>query len=416
MISRTSSEILVEQLPNGLTLLYEAMPWLRSASLGLFTPMGAAGDPLGQEGSATVHSEWTGKGAGQLDSRAFSAALDSLGVRRSTGADRSNSSMVASLLVDTIPQALPLLASQVLEPALPEGEFENARQSALQELASLQDQPSARLSEALAAATFESGHGRSPFGTAEGLAALTPESVRADRAARYGAAGSILAVAGGIDWPDLKRLVAEYFGSWTGTAAAHEAPSFSKPSISHVVADTAQVQIGLSFQALAPDHDDWQLQSLAVGVLSGGMGARLFREVREKRGLVYSVGAAVRAVRGAGYIIGYAGTTPQKAEETMDVMQAEFRRLAEGVSESELERARQGKLTRLIMQGESSAARASGLAGDWYLRGKASTLDEVAAEVRSVTLDQLNGWLAESRLPEPTVVTLGPDGTDDHSE
>lgn len=413
MTSANNPEIHIHRLDNGLMLLFEPMPWLRSVSLGLYTPMGATDDPPGQEGSATVHSEWTSKGAGQLDSRAFSAALDDLGVRRSSQADRANSSISASLLVDTLPQALPLLASQVLEPRLDDADFESARQMALQELASLQDQPSARLSEALARATFTSGHGRSAMGTEEGLAALTPQSVRADRAERYGADGSMLAVAGGIAWEDLKDLVEEHFGSWGGEAARPAVPEFAPPGSSHVTADTAQVQIGMSFRALAPDHEDWQLQSLASLVLSGGMGARLFSEVREKRGLVYSVGAAVRGVRGAGYLVGYAGTTPQKADETRNVMLVEFRRLSEGISAEELERARQGKLTRLIMQGESSSSRVAGLAADWYLRGKCSTLTEVADEVRAIQLEQLNGWLAANSLPEPVVVTLGPDKAGD---
>ena len=413
MTSPTSKEIITHRLDNGLTVLFEPMPWLRSISLGIYTPMGASGDPAGQDGSAVVLSEWSGRGAGSLDSRSYSAALDALGVRRGSQADRSNSSVAASMLVDTLPQALPLLASQVTAPQLQDAEFENARQAALQELASLQDQPSARLSVALARATFRSGHGRSPLGSEEGLAALTPDSVRADRLARHGADGSLLAVAGGIDWPELLKLAEEHLGGWGGKAAAALEPEFADSGEQHISADTSQVQIGMSFRALPADHPDWQLQSLATLVLSGGMGARLFTEVREKRGLVYNVGAAVRAVRGAGYLIGVAGTTPQKAQETIDVMLAEFRKLKDGVSKEELERAKQGKLTSLIMQGESSSSRVSGLAGDWFLRGEASSLSQVADEVRAVSLDELNAWLAAGQLPEPVVVTLGPDRTGD---
>ena len=398
-----------ERLPNGLTLLFEPMPWLRSVSLGLLVPMGAATDPDGYEGSATIHSEWSLKGAGELDARAHSAAIDSLGVRRGASADRNTTNFGASLLVDTLAPALPLLASQVREPRLADDDFEKARQMGLQELASLADQPSARLFEALAAATFDSGHGRSAFGTAEGLTALTPASVRADRAARFGAEGSILAVAGGADWDELRQLVSESYGSWDAVAEGPVKPEFAGTKRVHVAADTQQMQIGLSFRALAPDHEDWLLQSLAIDVMSGGMGARLFSEVREKRGLVYSVGAAARALRGAGYIIGYAGTTAQRSAETLSVMLAEFRRLSDGVSHEALERARQGRLTRLVMQGESSGARANRLAADMYLRGRVRTLEEAADDVRAITLEQVNSWLAENRLPDPTVVTLGPD-------
>ena len=109
------------------------------------------------------------------------------------------------------------------------------------------------------------------------------------------------------------------------------------------------------------------------------------------------------------HTVGYAGTTAQRSQETLSVMLDEFRRLSEGVTHEELERARQGRLTRLVMQGESSGARANRLASEMYLRGKVRTLEETADDVRSVTLEQLNSWLAANRLPDPTVVTLGPD-------
>lgn len=410
MPEKPQTHIHTARLDNGLTLLFQSMPWLRSVSLGLQTRVGSATDPNGQEGSATVASEWSNRGAGALASREFSAALDALGVRRGGGSDRETTSLGASLLVDTLPEALKLLALQVKEPKLEDAEFESSRELALQDLKSLADQPSARLAEALSAATFASGHGRSPYGTLEGLAALTPDSVRHDLSSRSGPEGAILAVAGGVSWPELQDLVQEQLGDWTGPAAGLSQPEFNRSSRQHVSADTSQVQIGLSFTGLPPQHADWLLQSVAIGVLSGGMGARLFTEVREKRGLVYSVGAGVRAVRDAGYIIGYAGTTPQKADETLEVMLAEFRRLSEGVTEGELERARQGRLTRLILQGEASGSRASGLASDYWLRGRTRTLEEIAEETRALTLTDLNDWLVRTRLPEPTIVTLGPDG------
>lgn len=399
-----------ETLPGGLTLLFEPMPWLSSASLALFVPMGAATDPAGQEGSAAVHAAWAGKAADGDDARTFSAAFDRLGVRRGYGAERNYSTVSASLLAETLPRALPLITAQLRRPNLTDSDFRSARQLALQELASLEDQPASRLGEALSAATFESGHGRSAFGTKAGLEQLDPASVRADRAERHGAAGSVLALSGGCDWEEVRALVAEQFGDWQGGTPPAETPMFSAPGRQHIEADTAQVQIGLSYRALPPEHPDTVLQSLGTAVLSGGMGARLFSEVREKRGLVYAVGASGRAVRGAGWTVGYASTTPARAEETLNVMQAEFSRLAEGVTAEELQRARQGLLTRLVMQGEASGARTSMLAGDWLLRGRVETVRDKLDRLRAVTLEQLNEWLAANPYGDPVTVTLGPAG------
>lgn len=398
-----------DTLDNGLTVLLEPMPWLRSASVALLLPAGSATDPVGGEGSATILNDWTSRGAGELDSRAFTAAVDALGVRRGGSADRESTTFAASLIAERLESWLALLALQLRSPQLDDDEFEGARELAQQELASLKDRPSSRLFESLTRAYFSSGHGRSPYGTAEGLASLTPAAVRDDFVARYTPSGAILAVAGGVSWEELKGAVSRSgLADWRGGAQRNEEPVVAGAGAGHVDADTAQTQIGLCFPALAPGHADWYLQSLAAGVLSGGSSARLFTEVREKRGLVYAVGAAVRAVRGAGYVIGYAGTTPERAEETLDVMLAEFRRLRQGVTADEFERARKGRLSELVLQGESSGARAGALVADQFLRGGPRQLAEIEAALLAVSLDQVNGFLERTELADPTVLTLGP--------
>jgi predicted Zn-dependent peptidase len=123
---------------------------------------------------------------------------------------------------------------------------------------------------------------------------------------------------------------------------------------------------------------------------------------------VYSVGASYRALHGFGYTLGYAGTTPERADETLRVVLAELGKLSQGVEADELERARTGILSSVVMQGESSSARASRLASDALLQGRARTLDEIRGEVEKVDLKRINDYLAEHPFPEPTVVTLGP--------
>lgn len=176
----------------------------------------------------------------------------------------------------------------------------------------------------------------------------------------------------------------------------------------HIDAKTAQTQIGVAFEALPPGHPDWYKNALAVGVLSKGMGSRLFSEVREKRGLVYSVMAVGRAVRGYGYTLAYAGTTPERADETLRVLLGELVRLREGVSTEELERARTGLLSGLVMEGESSGGVAANLARNTFLFGAPRPLETVKAELLAVTLDDLNRYLAARPEPRFTVLTLGP--------
>ena len=409
MAPKPSSERVYEhRLDNGLWLLFEPMPWLPTLSTTLMAPFGSATDPDGREGSATVLHDWIQRGAGNLDSRAHSDALEGLGVRRGGGAGREMASLSASFLAAELPEVLPLVASMVSEPRLDDHEFAPARELAQQELQSLADNPTQRLFNELMARFLEGGQGRSPYGTAEGLAALRAGGVREDAARRLGPGGAILALAGGAEWDAVKEGVERAFGGWNGVTESLPDPVLRRPGRAHVSADSAQTQIGLAFPAPLPSDPEAYVYDLALHVLSGSMGARLFTEVREKRGLVYSVGASYRALHGFGYTLGYAGTTPERADETLRVVLAELARLSEGVEADELERARVGTLSSVVMQGESSAARASRLASDALLRGRARTLEEIRTEVEKVDLTHINDFLAAHPFPDPTVVTLGP--------
>jgi predicted Zn-dependent peptidase len=393
---------------NGLTLVVQELPWLPSVSFELLLPFGATTDPEGGFGSAAVLAEWLYRGAGERDSRTLSDALDALGVRRGGGAGGESTLLSGSLLADALPEALALYADIVRRPQLGDGEFGLARTVALQELASLDDSPSQRLFIALAKAYLASAHGRSSYGEAADLSALSADAVRQDAARRLAPKGAILSLAGGVQWDEAKALAERLFGDWQGEGVPLPAVAVAAAHAEHIDAKTAQTQIGVAFEALPPGHPDWYKNALAVGVLSKGMGSRLFSEVREKRGLVYSVMAVGRAVRGYGYTLAYAGTTPERADETLRVLFGELVRLREGVSAEELERARTGLLSGLIMEGESSGGVAANLARNTFLFGAPRPLETVKAELLAVTLDDLNRYLAARPEPRFTVLTLGP--------
>jgi predicted Zn-dependent peptidase len=411
MTAVPDNEIRSRKLDNGVTLLFEPMPWLRSLSMAFLLPVGSATDPDGLEGSATVVYDWLSRGAGERDSRGFNEFLDGLGVRRGGGAGRETTSISGSMLATALPQAMPLFADMLRRPRLEPDEFASARELAQQELAALDDSPAQRLGELLSARYFTSPQRRTSYGTAAGLAALDSDRARADYRRRYAPRGLVVAGAGGADWREFFDLAEREFGDWEGSPPALPAVTVEEPSRHHVRAETSQVHIGLAFPGLPPEHEEWYAQSLAMNVLSGGSGSRLFMEVREKRGLAYSVHAWTRAVRGYGYVVARAGTTPDRADETLEVMLSEIGKLGRGVGSDELERARIGILSQLVMQGESSGSRASALANDMYLRDRPRSLAEVRASIAAVTLDEVNRFLSSQTAPRPTVLTLGPDGT-----
>jgi predicted Zn-dependent peptidase len=395
--------------PNGLTLLAERMDHVRSASLYLLVPAGFTHDPADRPGLATLLTELLTRGAGSRDSRQLALDLDNLGCDRSESVGPFNLILSAGTLARNLPQVLPIYADIVRRPHLPEGELDPARELALQDLLGLEDSPQEKVVLELKNRYYPSPYGRNRYGTEAGLTATTIADVKAQFDRRVSAAGAILSVAGAVDWPRLKDQVGELFGDWPGGTATLPAPGPASPQSGHVEKDTQQTQISLAFPSVPLGHPDYYAARGAVGVLSGGMSARLFTEVREKRGLCYSVYASHDAVKDRAAVVGYAGTRSDRAQQTLDVMAAEFRKLPEGVSDDELDRVKASLKTGLVMQQESTAARAGSMAGDWFHLGRVRPVDEVRAAIDALTPAAVAAHAARFPAGTLTVVTLGPD-------
>jgi predicted Zn-dependent peptidase len=138
------------------------------------------------------------------------------------------------------------------------------------------------------------------------------------------------------------------------------------------------------------------------------MSSRLFTEVREKRGLCYAVGSRYHCLKGHAGVLCYAGTTPDKAQETLDVVMGEFGRLAEGVTDDEVQRARVGLKSSLIMGSESTSARAGAIAADWHLLGRVRSMDEIKDALEKLSTVGVCRAAEKHRFGDFTVVTIGP--------
>jgi predicted Zn-dependent peptidase len=231
----------------------------------------------------------------------------------------------------------------------------------------------------------------------------------ADHTRRYRPAGAILAVAGKIEWDHLRGVVDALFGDWDGAAPPIPAPTtHPSPQYLHIPQETSQEQIGVAYTAAGLGEPGYPDSRMVIEILSGGMAARLFTEVRERRGLVYSVRASHSSLKGTGLVFAYAGTTPERSQETLEVLIAELERVAEGVTDEEVERARVGLLSALVMQGEASRARAHSLARDTYLLGRVRSLEEIRDAFERVTPASIVAHLKARPPVNFTVVTLGP--------
>lgn len=393
---------------NGLTLLAERMDHVRSAALNFLVPAGCIHDPPDQLGLASILSEMITRGAGERDSRALSLALDSLGVDRDESVGQLHQRFWGATLASNIPATLELYADILRRPHLPPGELDAVKALALQDLQSLADDPKSMVMVELRRRYWPLPLGRDRRGTPQCIKRINAKLVRIHFEASFGPRGTILSVAGNIDWPRLRDQVERLFGDWENPAPPPPTLKKALGGRGHIAKDTTQTQIAVAFPSVPFGHPEYYAAQGAVQVLSGGMGARLFTEVREKRGLCYAVWASYQTFKDRACVLAYAGTTNERAQETLDVTLAELRRLADGVSEEEVERVRAGLKSAVIMQEESTSARAGALASDWYFLGRVRPIEEIQAAIDSLQPDAIVAHVKKHPPRDMTVVTLGP--------
>jgi predicted Zn-dependent peptidase len=369
---------------------------------------GAATDPVDRTGSATVLSDLVLRGAGTRDNRALTAYLDSLGLQRSSSVGIHHSRFGSAALAARVLEALPTYADIVRRPHMPEDGFEAARDLSLQSLEGIEDEPRQKLMIKLREWHFPSPYGRNSMGEKEQLEKLTLEAAKADWTRRYRAKDAILALAGDVDFQNAKEKVEQSFGDWKSGDSLPIEVTPPPGNYRHEPQQSEQTHIGIAYPSLPETSPDYYTLRLAMEILSGGMSGRLFTEVREKRGLVYNVWAGYSSLKGGGSILGYAGTSNDRAQATLDTFVAELYRLQEGVTEQELDRAKTGLKASTIMQGESTGARAGAIAHEFFMRGRIRTLEEVKSAIDNVSLDQVNAFLKKNPPGPFTVVIVGP--------
>ena len=408
-MTSTVASIRVHTYDNGLTLITEAMSAVRSGAIRWLIPAGAVFEDIHNLGASSVCAEMLMRGAADLDSKQQADAFDRAGALRDVGNSIRYMQVSASMLGHRINETIPLLADTIRRPRMAPESFIPARELALQSIASLADDPQQRTALAARLRHIPAPYNRDTLGTIEGVTALTHDTLFDWWRAQACPAGSVVAVAGDIDHDALVEQFASVNTDWNGRVD-QPAPAGKAPrGYAHIEEDSAQVQALIVHDAPRLSHADNVLERLTVSVLSGGMSGRLFTEVREKRGLCYSVSSSYRADKDRGIVSNYVGTTPERAQESIDVLMGELHRINSGdVTAQELARAKTGLKSRLVFSGESTGARAGAIAADFVNLGRGRTLDEIIDALDAITLDQLNAYLRRRDLGVLTTQTLGP--------
>lgn len=407
-----SDSSFVHRLKNGLVLVAEPMPWLKSAAFTLLVPAGTSDEPDGLQGLCGMTVELCQRGAGDRDSRQIVEALDFMGVERSCSVSTFHTLFNVAVVAERLPQTLAIYADIVRFPHLPEDEVEESRQTAMQELLSIEDDPSQKVFTELKQIRYGSQHGRSPYGAVEGIEKSTLKDIAAFHRTNYVPDDAILSIAGNFDWESLKALAERLFGEWKPANKTERQTVEVRPSQKHLQYDSSQTHIALAYDCVPYQHPEFYQSRGLISVLSDGMSSRLFTEVREKRGLVYSVSASCQTIGDRGSVLTYAGTTGGRAQETLDVTIETIHSLNDGVSDGELSRLKSRVKSSLIMEQESSSSRSSQIASDWFFLGRIVPRNEVLAEIEALTCESLLKHYREFLPKNWTLVTMGPEAVE----
>lgn len=408
------SSITTRALDCGMTLIVESVPGVRSAGLSWLISGGSAREPESLEGLGAMWTDLLFRGAGERTARQHADALDRLGVSRHADVQTFFMRLSGTMLGERVVDALPLYCDMVLAPRMDSSSIEPVRDLCVQAIEALADDPHERVMLRLREKHAPPPINRSGMGRIETLEMIQRDDLLTQWRELANPVGSVIAVAGAADPDAIEARLNELLAGWSGVAADVQWSEPTTRGYHHEQDETNQVHIAVAHDAPRESHADAMLERVLAAVLSGGMSGRLFTEVREKRGLVYSVNASYSTSREYGRVAAYAGTTPEKAQETLDVLMHELRRLSRDsggvgeVTQSEFDRAVVGMKSTLVMSGESTSARAAALATDWFRVGRPRSLEERAAEVDALTPEMVNDYISRRSLGDVTVVTIGP--------
>lgn len=396
------------ELSNGLTVVIEPMTDVQSVALCVLVPGGSVFDPANQNGTAAVLTDWITRGAGKLDSRELLNTLENLGVQHSESTGLNHLALTGAMLSENLAAALPLYADILRRPHLDDEEFAGAIAGVEQSLRAIEDEPQRKLMIELRRRCYNAPWGLPTEGTLEDLARITPRSVREHYERCLRPNGAIIGIAGRVDVPRVLDQIQTAFGDWPIKPEADVVHGPRGERVGHVHHDSTQTHIGIAYDAVEYAHPDYYKAWAAVGVLSGGMSARLFTEVRERRGLCYSVSASLNSLKQEGRVLAYAGTTVDRAQETLDVTLRELQRLGDGIEPHELDRCKARAKSSLIMQQESTSSRATSIARDWHFLKRVQTLDDIHAEIDRLTIESVLEYVHQHPARDFTVLTIGP--------
>jgi predicted Zn-dependent peptidase len=387
-------------LDSGVRVVTEAMPSVRSIALGFWIRAGSRDEGQEQAGISHFLEHLLFKGTDRFSSLEIDELFDAMGAEVNAGTGKETTSVYSRFLDVHLDRAFDVLQDMVLRPAYPD--IDSERQVVIEEIAMYEDEPSDKVHDVLARAIFgDHPLGRPVIGRADVISSVPVPQIAQWHDGRYVPGNMVVAAAGNLVHERIVELVEAAFGDASQTPVGLAPPPTPAPAVGFHSKETEQYHLALGGPGI-PRGDDRRFALRVLDTLLGGStSSRLFQEVREKRGLAYSVFSYTAQYADTGQVALYVGTRPDNVSAAMEVIGVELRRLQdEGVGAEELERARDNAKGRTVLSMESSATRMNRLGSSVLMGVPVLTVDEVLARFDAVTLDDVVGLARELWVPE----------------
>ncbi|MFY7777447.1 MAG: M16 family metallopeptidase, partial [Elstera sp.] len=383
--------VTLSTLRNGLTVLTDTMPGAETVSLGVWVGVGTRDEAAEQNGIAHVLEHMAFKGTLSLSAREIAEKIEDVGGHLNAYTTREHTAYYAKVLAADTPLAVSLLADILLNSVFDGEELTRERAVILQEIGQAMDTPDDVIFDQFQEIAYpDQPLGRPVLGRAEIVESITREQLSAYLKRHYHPKNMIVAAAGKIDHAAFEALVSAAFGDMTGSAI-ETLPAHARyiGGTQIEARDLEQSHLVIGFPTVSANDPDYYALSVYSTILGGGMSSRLFQEVREKRGLVYSVYSFASTYRDTGLMGIYAGTGPEELAKLIPVIADEIQRLPDTLTAPEIARAHAQLRAGTLMARESTSARVEALAQNFLTYGRTVEVAEVLERLAAVSTEDI---------------------------
>lgn len=401
----------VSTLANGLRVASDAMSTVETVSVGVWVEAGVRDEDAENNGISHLIEHMLFKGTERRDARAIAEEIEAVGGHLNAHTSREHTAVYAKVLKGDLPLAVDVIADIVQHPSFDADELERERTVILQEIMQAEDTPDDVVFDRFQEAAFpDQPLGRPVLGRPPQIRSLPREALFGYLAEHYRAPEMVLAAAGNVDHQALVALAEEAFGDFPGGEGTPREPARYTGGEAREERDLEQIHIVLGLRGVAYRDPDFYTVSVLSTLLGGGMSSRLFQEVREKRGLAYSIYSFPTSFADGGVLSIYAGTGEAEVAEVIPLVCDELVKVAAAVGAEEVARARAQLKASILMSLESSSSRCEQLARQLMVFGRPLSVEEVIGKVEAVDGPAVLAAARRLMAAPPTVAAIGPIG------